>query len=1021
MASFDFGIRIKATDGASSVLAGIQQKISGFGSSVGASVSTAADRMAKFGMATMGVQQITGALATVGDAFTNYESDLAAVSAVTGLAGKELDNIGNAARGLAKDFGGSASDQLKSFQGVLSKFGADQFKSAEGAKSLELISRNINTLSAASGDSAAQSMDVLANAMLQMGVNTDDAGIAAKTSTEYMNTLAASAQVGSAEIPQVGAAFLQVGVAAKGLNMDFNEVNTAIQVLGKGGKYGAEAGVALRNVMGLMMKASGPAEEAMKGLGTSSTEMGKILTDPSKGLNEGMKKLKAGLAKLPSDAARSAAMMNIFGGENAAAAGVLLNNTETYDNYRKAIRESAEAGAAQTQATIRMATSATYAARAQAYVNDMFLTAGQAIGKYGVAAISTVNSVAPQITALAGVKSLLPEGAFTSIKTGLTSAFSSVGGIATRAFSSVQGAFGTMAAGLKGFSFSGAFSSIATSASSAVSGMGSALSSGVLSLRIFAAQQLAAARGSALFSGGIGGFAKTIGGSLVGGVRSAISSVMAMNMAFLTSPVTWIVLGIAAAAFLIYKNWAPIKAFFGDLFDGIAGFFGGFMDGIGAAFSAPWSILQEVFAAFSPIIDAVKALFTPVEAVAGATGKTANQFAWLKDAGIVAGQYLGTAFRVIVTPILWVLKVIGQVIGIVTGLSTSGGNMAKVLIGAFTAITLPIQTVMGLLGGLWTFVTDLFSGKSFAEAGMNMIMSLWEGIQATWGKLVEGVKGLVGGITNLFSGKKDDAQAKATTAATGKTSDEAAKTASAAVQKAVPKEVKAPKVGKPKVPKADQPKLMPLRPPLAPDFKWIAKQNIESPKFKPMDPPKLTTDTGNAAKKMSEELKSISVEGTDLFSANSTAFKLPEVQLPQISDVKPLDAGAFGKALLPEIKLPSLQVPELSLPKLDIPNVSLPQLPDLSNPVPGVPPVGGILPQGAPPMPLQATAPAANGSVVVNFNVNINAGAASGGGASSAQDIANEVEQALRKMAPDIARQIEEATQQSKRLSFAGF
>lgn len=1014
MALFDFGLRINATDGASSVLSNIQQKITSMGTNASSALAGAGQRMATFGMATMGVQQITGALATVGDAFTNYESDLAAVSAVTGLAGKELDNIGNAARGLAKDFGGSASDQLKSFQGVLSKFGADQFKSAEGAKSLELISRNINTLSAASGDSAAQSMDVLANAMLQMGVNTDDAGIAAKTSTEYMNTLAASAQVGSAEIPQVGAAFLQVGVAAKGLNMDFNEVNTAIQVLGKGGKYGAEAGVALRNVMGLMMKASGPAEDALKGMGLSSTELGKTLADPSKGLNEGMKKLKAGLAKLPDDFSRANALSQIFGSENKAAAEVLLNNTETYDNYRKAIRESAEAGAAQTQATIRMATSATYAARAQAYVNDMFLTAGQAIGKYGVAAISTVNSVAPQITALAGVKSLLPEGAFTSIKTGLTSAFSSVGGIATRAFSSVQGAFGTMAAGLKGFSFSGAFSSIATSASSAVSGMGSALSSGVLSLRIFAAQQLAAARGSALFSGGIGGFAKTIGGSLVGGVRSAISSVMAMNMAFLTSPVVWIALGIAAAAFLIYKNWEPIKAFFGGLFDGIGGFFTGFMDGISSAFAAPWSILQEVFAAFAPIIDAVKAMFAPVAAVGGATGKAANNFAWLKDVGIIAGQYIGTAFRVIVTPILWVLKVVGQVISLLMGLQTSGGNMARVLVAAFTAITLPIQIVMGLIGGLWTFITDLFSGKSFAEAGSNMIMSLWEGIQATWGKLVDGVKGLVGGITNLFSGKKDDAQTKATEKATDKTSTEAAKTATKAVEKSVPKEIKAPKVGKPKVPKADSPKLMPLRPPLAPDFKWIAKQNIEPPKIKPFEAPKM--DTADAAKTMSESLKSISTEGTDLFSANSKAFKLPEVQLPPLG--------------LPEVKLPNLndiKMPDLEpvagkiLGGLQLPKLSLPEIPQFAMPqMPGLdmPNVGNAPQRSAPPVPFQAApqAPQAGGGVVVNFSVNVGAGAS-----GEAQDIANEVQQALKKLAPDLARTVEEAMQQAKRLSFAGF
>jgi len=39
---------------------------------------------------------------------------------------------------------------------------------------------------------------------------------------------------------------------------------------------------------------------------------------------------------------------------------------------------------------------------------------------------------------------------------------------------------------------------------------------------------------------------------------------------------------------------------------------------------------------------------------------------------------------------------------------------------------------------------------------VNMIMGLWEGIKATWEKLVGGVKGLVSGFTSLFTGKKDE-------------------------------------------------------------------------------------------------------------------------------------------------------------------------------------------------------------------------------------------------------------------------
>jgi TP901 family phage tail tape measure protein len=758
---FDLFIRVSAQDAASSVLGNIQNK-----------VSTLSGRMANFGLSAAGLQTMASSLADVSGKFTEYEADLAAVSAITGQTGKELQKIGGDARQLAKDFGGSASDNLKSFQGILSKFGVDQFKAAPDA--LATIARNINTLSAASGDSAAKSMDTLANAMLQMGVNTDNASIAAKTSSDYINILAASAQVGSAEIPQVGAAILQAGVAAKSVNMSFLETNTALQVLGRGGKYGSEAGIALRNVMNLMIKASEPAEAAMANLGTSSGELGKLLTDPSKGLNAAMKKLQEGMKRLPSDAERASTWAQIFGAENAAAAGILRDNTGTYDQYRIAIKKVADEGSAYSQAATRMNTSATFASRGQAYFNDMLISGGAAIGKYGTAAISTFNSIVPTLTGIAGIKQLIPPEAFSSFKNGLVAikdgaprVFLSVANSAGNALFSMQrslagglsamgGAVGSFGAMLRGASLGGMWSGITSGSAQALSVMRSGLTSGIGMLTQFGGAQVAALRAISLFSSGISGFASTIGGSLMTGLRSAVTGVMSMNAAFLTSPVLWIAIAIAGAAFLIYKNWGAISGYFSGLFENIKAAAGGFMDGLSAAFAAPWAILQEVGAAFKPIFDAVSALFTPISAVSGAAGGAGKQFAWMRDVGVVAGQYLGTAFRVIVTPILYIIKLVGETIGIITGLTTSGSAMAMVLAGAFTAIVAPIQLVMNGVWQLFQFIQAIFSGTSLKEAGVNMIMGLWDGIKATWDKLVGGVKSLVGGFTSLFTGKKEE-------------------------------------------------------------------------------------------------------------------------------------------------------------------------------------------------------------------------------------------------------------------------
>lgn len=323
---------------------------------------------------------------------------------------------------------------------------------------------------------------------------------------------------------------------------------------------------------------------------------------------------------------------------------------------------------------------------------------------------------------------------------------------------------------------------------------------------------------------------------------------------------------------------------------------------------------------------------------------------------------------------------------------------------------------------------------------MNMITSLWTGIQAMWGKLVDGVKGLVGGITNLFSGKKDEA-----TKTTSDLKEAAAKPAEVAKPKEpeIPK-IKAPEVGKPKIPKPDAPKLRPLNPPEAPDFSWIAKQKAEPPKinkFPPIEPPQIGGKTG-AGKPIEfglpEALKSVSTEGAKILSENSAAFKLPEIQLPKLDGLKDFK--------LPEIGLPKLENPVQGLQLPDITkNLSQVQLPDVQIPKFATPGLDSILktlgiekptlppitlpesqdvPVAGKPIPIVGTPTQSGngGGVTVNFSVNLNMNATGANGApATATDIAEQVSAALRKIAPDLAREVQNAMEQDKRLQFSGF
>jgi TP901 family phage tail tape measure protein len=123
---------------------------------------------------------------------------------------------------------------------------------------------------------------------------------------------------------------------------------------------------------------------------------------------------------------------------------------------------------------------------------------------------------------------------------------------------------------------------------------------------------------------------------LVPSLAAAASSVWAFTAALLANPITWVVAGVAAlagAAYLIYKNWEPIKAFFAGVWDSlvetlgpvvqvvwemlksftplgiiaenwapIADFFKGLWDGIVGVFKAEWAKIEY-------IIDGVKSAF----------------------------------------------------------------------------------------------------------------------------------------------------------------------------------------------------------------------------------------------------------------------------------------------------------------------------------------------------------------------------------------------------------------------------
>lgn len=408
-------------------------------------------QIANFSVAGLATTAITGALSVIGDAFGDavnkgkeFEQSLAGLSAITGVSGKDLDKFGESAKELSNRFGGSANSQVQAFQGILSKIGPQL---AETPDALNKVTENINLLAKASGLDAKVAMDSLVGSMLQFGVDTSNAGDVAAKSSRFLNVMAASAKAGSAEIPQVAEAIKVAGTVANASNISFEEMNSAIQVLGTGSVYGAQAGTALRNSIGLLTKQSGEGDKVLKTMGLTTLELGTTMRE--KGLGGALEQLKGGFDKLKNPVEKAQALTQLFGQENSSAVSILLKNTDTMNKWTKEITGTNEGVI---QASVNMNTFGESISRAGAYADnvklDLFKAIAPALGlvtsklfEFGKDVFESLKSaLAPLMEILEPIIKVIGFallGAFELIKTSLTNTFNIIGEV----FGALRNAF----------------------------------------------------------------------------------------------------------------------------------------------------------------------------------------------------------------------------------------------------------------------------------------------------------------------------------------------------------------------------------------------------------------------------------------------------------------------------------------------------------------------------------------------------------------------------------------------------
>lgn len=247
-------------------------------------------------------------------------TNMAELSAITGVTGKGLNEIEKAARITSKTFGTDASANVESYKLVLSQLDPEI---AKNSKAMQLMGDNINILSKQMKGDTVMATNVLTTSMNQFGVSTENPIQAAKVMADMMNTMSAAAQAGSAELPQIQSALEQVGMVAKTTGLSFEATNAQIQILDKAGKKGSEGGVALRNVLTTLSQGRFSSRFAKEGLQEVGISV-EYLANTSIPLTDRLRTLR----KIQND---TALMTKVFGKENMAAAIAMINGADTAD------------------------------------------------------------------------------------------------------------------------------------------------------------------------------------------------------------------------------------------------------------------------------------------------------------------------------------------------------------------------------------------------------------------------------------------------------------------------------------------------------------------------------------------------------------------------------------------------------------------------------------------------------------------------------------------------------------------
>ncbi|MDY0191035.1 MAG: phage tail tape measure protein [Desulfuromonas sp.] len=298
--------------------------------------------MSKLAKAIGGVVAVTAVYSQFKQAVkvtAQFNETISNLSALTGLAGDDLNKLSDAARRIGATTSLSATQAAKG----MALIGSQVPELLASTDALEKVTQAAAVLAEAAKTDLPAAAQAISGAINQFG-------LAAQDTDMIINTLAAGARAGASSVEQTASALARAGTTADGAGVSFTEFNALVQTLAKGQITAAEAGTGLRNVIL------------------------KLDTSVDQNLRPSVVGIGAALRNMEKEVANGTSTMDKFGLENKTAADVLLKNIGFYEQTVVAITDTNEAYEQQRKNNDNLATDVK--ALNSAYEN-MLITVGQ--------------------------------------------------------------------------------------------------------------------------------------------------------------------------------------------------------------------------------------------------------------------------------------------------------------------------------------------------------------------------------------------------------------------------------------------------------------------------------------------------------------------------------------------------------------------------------------------------------------------------------------------------------------------